>query len=197
MSPGATDIFYDGTTVNYRNLGRVGEYWDCAATQVPTWVALCTKAPYLNCDGTTFSSAVYPILFNTIGSATLPDARGSARYTANQGTARLSSAVGGINGDALLATKTTQSMTLVTANLPAYTPSGLNAANTVSITAAQGFTTSGSFQALVPPGEANIGPSSFAVPAQVFTGAAQGGTSTPFGSIGTAYIGGITMIRAA
>lgn len=199
LPPGTTDVFYDGTTVNYRNLGRVGEYWDCAATQVPSWVALCTKPPYLNCDGTSFSSATYPILFNTLGSGTLPDARGSARYSLNQGTGRLTAAVGGINGDTILASKTTQSMTLVTANLPAYTPTGgvsqvtgtgpvQGGGNTggSSVLTAFGFgTNTTSLQALA-----------LALSGQSFTGNAQGGTSTPFGSIGTAYIGGITMIRA-
>src|SRR5882762_3853442 len=148
LPPGAQDIFYDGASVNFRNLGSIGQYWDYGGPQVPSWVNACTKPPYLNCDGTTFSSATYPILANLLGTNTLPDSRGSARYVLNQGTARLSSAVGGVNGDVFLANKATQSTTLVTANLPAYTPSGTNAANTVSITAAQGFTTSGSFQAL-------------------------------------------------
>lgn len=195
--PGIQDFFYDGTTVSFKNLGRIGEYWDYAGTQVPSWVNATTKPPYLNCDGTTFSSATYPILANLLGGNTLPDARGNARYSLNQGTGRLTAAVGGIDGNTILANKTTQSVTLGTSNLPAYTPSGTNAATTVTIQAAQGFTTSGAFQALVPPGLGNIGPSSYTAPAQPFTGNPQGGTSTPFGSIGTAYIGGITMIRAA
>jgi hypothetical protein len=91
--PGTQDVFYDGTTVNYRNLGRVGEYWDYAASVVPTWVTASTKPPYLNCNATTFSSATYPILANLLGTTTLPDSRGRVRAVLNQGTARLNSVI--------------------------------------------------------------------------------------------------------
>lgn len=203
LPPGTQDVFYDGATVNYRNLGRVGAYWDYAAAVVPTWVTLTTKPPYLNCDGTTFSSATYPILANLLGGNTLPDARGNTRYTLNQGTARLSSAVGGIDGNTILANKTTQTNTLVNANLPAYTPSGgITGVPLAKVGVSTGFAGGGATQALVPNGSGNQGNDiTTAIPLIIgtlaFSGSAQGGTSTPFGSIGTAYIGGITMIRAA
>ena len=95
--PGTQDVFYDGTSVNYKNLGQMGEYWDYAGTTVPTWVTNSTKPPYLNCNATTFSSATYPILANFLGTTTLPDSRGRARYAADAGTARITAVIGAPN----------------------------------------------------------------------------------------------------
>lgn len=102
--PGTQDVFYDGSTVNYRNLGRVGEYWDYAAATVPTWVTASTKPPYLNCNATTFSSATYPILANLLGTVTLPDSRGKSRFALDQGAGLVSSAGSGIAGGTVGAT---------------------------------------------------------------------------------------------
>lgn len=201
VPPGTQDIFYDGAAINFKNLGNIGQYWDYAGPQVPSWVNACTKAPYLNCDGTTFSSATYPILANLLGTTTLPDSRGSARYVLNQGTARLTAAVGGINGDTFLATKTTQSTTLITQNLPAYTPTG-GVSQVTGTANMQGGVTGSAVAGVAFYGQNTsavnaLGALPLTLSAQSFTGNAQGGTSTPFGSIGTAYIGGVTMIRAA
>lgn len=95
--PGHHDIFYDGSAIYHRNMGRVGEYWDYASSGVPTWVTVSTKPPWLNCNGTTFSSATYPILNSILGSTTLPDTRGRARMAMNQGTSRVTV----FNGDTL------------------------------------------------------------------------------------------------
>ena len=99
MSPGEpVDIFSDGTNIKYRDLGRIGTYWDYAGSSVPAWVVNCTVPPYLNCDGTAFSSATYPILATILGTNTLPDSRGRFRAALNAGTARLTAA-NSINGD--------------------------------------------------------------------------------------------------
>jgi hypothetical protein len=83
--PGETiDVFNDGTNLKYKNLGRVGQYWDYAGSSVPLWVSGCTVPPYLNCDGTTFSSATYPILSLVLGGTTLPNSQGKYRLTLNQ-----------------------------------------------------------------------------------------------------------------
>jgi hypothetical protein len=42
-------------------------------SSVPSWISECTVPPYLVCDGTAFSSAIYPSLAAIIGP--LPDAR--------------------------------------------------------------------------------------------------------------------------
>src|SRR3974390_467227 len=72
--PGSQDFYYDGTNVRYRTLPHhVGGYWDYAGNSVPNWVTSCTVPPYLNCDGTTFSSATYPVLAGSSGGNPLPD----------------------------------------------------------------------------------------------------------------------------
>jgi hypothetical protein len=108
--PGQNDVFYDGTTIYYRNMGKIGEYWDYASSGVPTWVSASTKPPYLNCNGTTFSSATYPILTSILGSTTLPDSRGRVRMALTQGTSLVSSAVSGLGGDTIFASGGDQNM---------------------------------------------------------------------------------------
>ncbi len=89
--PGSNGVYYDGSTTKYIGLGKLGEYWDYAGTTVPTWATATQNTPvlpYLNCNGTTFSSATYPQLANLLGTTTLPDSRGRVRIVLNQGTAR-------------------------------------------------------------------------------------------------------------
>lgn len=88
------DVFNDGANLRYRNLGRVGAFWDYTGSSVPNWVSGCTVPPYLNADGTTFSSATYPFLAVVLGGNTLPDSRGRVRAVLNQGTGRLTSSAG-------------------------------------------------------------------------------------------------------
>ncbi len=97
----SVDIWNDGSNLRYKNLGRVGSYWDYAGSSVPAWVSGCTVPPYLNCDGTTFSAATYPALAIILGSTTLPDSKGRARYALDQGAGRVSSAVSGVAGNTI------------------------------------------------------------------------------------------------
>jgi Phage Tail Collar Domain len=102
--PGETiDCFNDGVNLKFKNFGRVGEYWDYAGASVPPWVQNCTIQPYLQCNGTTFSSATYPALTTILGSTTTPDLRGRARYALDQGVNRVTVAISGINGNTLFA----------------------------------------------------------------------------------------------
>ncbi|WP_316234229.1 hypothetical protein [Bradyrhizobium sp. SZCCHNR1098] len=97
------DVVNDGTNIRFKNLGRVGEYWDYAGSSVPNWVSGCTVPPYLICNGGTFSSATYPTLALILGSTTLPDQRGRTRYMLDQGVGRVSSAVSGVAGNTIFA----------------------------------------------------------------------------------------------
>jgi hypothetical protein len=196
--PGETvDVFNDGTNLKFKNLGRIGSYMDWAGSSVPSWISGCTVPPYLDCNGTTFSSATYPALAGQIGT-TLPDYRGRAAHYLNEGTGRLTSGGAGIDGNTLFAAGGANGVTLTTANLPAYTPAGSVAVSgTVAVTAAQGFQTGGTFQGLVPPGEANIPASTFSLSASGgFTGSAQGGFSQIVANAAPGIAGGIRMIRA-
>src|SRR5882724_8912741 len=189
------DVVSDGTNLKFKNMGHIGTYWDYAGSSVPNWVSLCTVPPYLNCDGTTFNSSVYPVLFTVLGSTILPDRRGTTGYTLNQSTGRLTTALGGLDGNTVRSIKTTQ-VTIGTSNLPAYTPTG-SVASTV---------TNNSNGWALTDGTVNVtggGASSLRVNAQgtptissSFTGTAQGGASNVL-PVGSATITGIIMIRAA
>ena len=124
-----TEIFTDGTHTKFRNMGRVGGYWDYAGSSVPGWVGACTVPPYLNCDGSTFSSATYPALAVVLGSTTLPDMRGRVRAYIDGAAARLtSSGVAGIDGDTLFAAGGTQDVTLTSSQMPSHDHSGTTGA---------------------------------------------------------------------
>lgn len=111
----AFDIMSDSAgNMKFRNLGRIGSYWDDCGSSVPAWVSNCTVPPYLACDGSAFSSATYPILATRLGGTTLPDARGRYRATLNSGTGRITSgsSTGGIDGDTKLSAGGSQTTTL-------------------------------------------------------------------------------------
>lgn len=115
------DVFNDGTNLKFYNLDHVGRYWDYAGSSVPNWVSACTVPPYLNCDGTTFSSATYPTLASILGSTTLPDIRGVTRVTLNQGTSRVTSSNSGLNGNVAYTVGGLEVVTLLTSQIPSHT----------------------------------------------------------------------------
>jgi len=196
--PGTNDIYYDGVSIKYRNMGQLGEYWDYAASTVPSWVPACSNVPWLNCDGTVISSATYPQLVNTLGTTTLPDSRGRFRGTLNQTTGRLTSAGGGVDGNTILAAGSSETSVLGTSNLPAYTPSGtISSSISGSVPAAATLQVPPQSGATVGVGGTTSGGSfvSGVTIISSFTGSAQGGVSNPFSKVPPAYIGGITMIR--
>lgn len=124
----AIQIYCDGTNVKFVNLPPVGAYLDLGASAVPAWISNCSVPPYLNCDGTTFSAVTYPALASLLGGTTLPDLRGRSRAALNQGTGRITTAGGGIDGNTILAAGGAQTHTLTIAEMPAHnhTDSGHN-----------------------------------------------------------------------
>lgn len=193
-------IYNDGTNVRFVDLPPIGSYLDIAQSTVPAWITTCTKPPFLLCNGGTFSAVTYPYLNTKLGGNTLPDLRGVSRYTLNQGTSRLTTAGSGLDGDTLFAIKSTQSRTLLTANLPPYTPAGNIANGTITINGVamniSGFNNNNGGGG----GAFAVGSTAASLSASqatsTFSGTAQGGTSTPIGLIGTGVIAGITLIRA-
>ncbi len=183
------DCVNDGTNIKFKNLGRIGSLMDWVGSSVPAWVSGCTVAPYLNCDGTAFSSATFPQLAMFLGGTTLPDRRGNVRYTLNQGTGRLTKALGGLDGNTNLSLKTTQ-VTLGTSNLPPYTPAG-SVTGTIGIGFAA-FNVSAGGTKLYPGGS---GTDTFNLASGLLVGTAQGGVSNVL-PVGSATVVGITMIRA-
>lgn len=211
--PGTQDVFYDGTTVNYRNLGNIGEYWDYAGSGRPLWVSQCTKPPYLVCDGTAFSSATYPVLANLLGTTTLPDSRGRNRFSLNSGTGRLTTAGAGIDGNTIAAAGGGNGLTLTSSYVPTLT--SVNGAQAITVspnTSNKSFpTTAGTVT--------NSGPSvpttgGIAVPYTTAGGGDWQNATSISGNnsisvtytnaspanitaLTPGYVGGITMIRAA
>jgi hypothetical protein len=101
LQPGELSQIYN-SGANIRHVGLnppIGGYWDYAGSSVPNWVSGCTQPPFLNCDGTSFSSATYPTLTQILGTTTLPDRRGTYGLSLNQGTARVTTAGAGVDGN--------------------------------------------------------------------------------------------------
>lgn len=130
-----TDVISDGFDIKFKNLDRVGTFWDYGGSSVPLWLSGCGIAgvlvvpPYLNCDGSTFSSSTYPQLAAILGSTTLPDARGRVRAPTNQGTGRMSAVTGGVNGDVNFAAGGSENYALVAAHIPTLSFAGAFSAN--------------------------------------------------------------------
>jgi len=204
LKPGEPcDVFNDGASIKYRNLGNIGSYWDYAGSSVPAWVTACAIPPYLACSGGTFSATTYPLLAVILGSTTLPDSRGRFRATLNQGTTRLTTAAQGLDGNTNFAAGS--GITLTSSFIPTLT--SVNAAQAISVTTtvnslAYGFTTGA---VLTNNGGAYYGAGALT---QMTIGAV---TATGNNSISVAYtnssqatlavappsyVGGITMIRA-
>lgn len=118
LPPGTmTDIMTTVPHVRFKSLPHVGTYWDHAGSSVPAWVSGCTIAPWLYCNGTAFSSTVYPQLASIYGSTTLPDFRGRTGFNLNDGTGRVT-ATGGIDGNTRFASGGIQTTSLSSIHLP-------------------------------------------------------------------------------
>lgn len=202
---GQQDVFYDGITVKYRNLGKLGEYWDYAAATVPSWVTGSTNKPYLNCDGSVISSATYAQLVNLLGTTTLPDARGRSRYAYGAATGRLTSSGAGIDGATVYAAGGSNGVTLGASQIPTITSSGTVTVNPVGsslakvpyLTAASSGTWStltagaGSFNYLVYTGVLAQTSTFSGSNSMTYTNSSQ----AVVGNAAPGYVGGITMIR--
>lgn len=204
LPPGeAFDIMTDGTNVKFRNFGRIGSYEDWGVSSSPSWLTACTVPPYLNCDGTLFSSATYPVLATILGTNVLPDAAGRVRFALNQGTGRITSS-GGIDGNTAYAAGGSQSFSVLLSsrNIPLvpYTDSGhahatTNAARYAGTTFATGAA-GADFSVPINASTANL--------TSINTGTATTniviGSSSPTAATGNAlppgYVGGLTFIRA-
>lgn len=114
-------VFYDGTSMDYVDLGRVGSALDLhGVTAPPSWIQACTVRPYLIKDGTIYSTSVYPALGAQLGSAfggngittfAVPDELSRIRLPVDTGaTGRVTVAISGINGTTMGAAGGSQSL---------------------------------------------------------------------------------------
>jgi hypothetical protein len=185
------DVLVDGTNIKYRNFGRIGTYWEYAGSSVPAWVAGCTVPPYLNCDGTTFSSGTYPALANIIGT-TLPDSRGRTRFNLSQGTGRITSSAG-IDGTTLFAAGGVQSVTLSSQNIPPVPYTDPTHTHTFP-TNNNGAGASPGTAAAAASGTVNNNPVTSASATNIVIGST---SPTQVFPLPPGYVGGLTLIRAA
>jgi len=102
-------VFYDGSNMDYVDLGRVGTYIDLPVTAIPSWMTACTASPYLICDGSVYNVSTYPALGSMLGSTFggngittfgVPDCRGRVNVMLDSTGSRITSACG-INGNSL------------------------------------------------------------------------------------------------
>lgn len=189
---GMTDILTDSVNARFRGLPPVGTYWPYAGSSVPRWVAVCTIAPYLNCDGSAFSSAVYPNLHAAFNNSNiLPDLRGRFLANLNQGTGRITGAdILHIGGGA-------ESVTLSSQNMPNYalpvTDPGHSHATSLD---GQNVFHSGGAQET--PGANNAKSTTLWNMSAAVTGITvnSGGGGVAVETIPPVCVGGITMVRA-
>jgi hypothetical protein len=199
------DVFNDGINIKFRNLERVGAYWDYAGSSVPAWVSGCSVPPYLNCNGSAFSSATYPILAGILAGTTLPDSKGRYRLTLDQGAGRVSSAVAGFAPNTAQAAGGSQTVTLSASQAPAnipYTDPG-HVHGLVSGTNGRPFVLfEGGGPKAVPNAGANAFDRLLDLPGGISVASGVVGITinpsggSAFGIIGPTYVGGLTMIRA-
>lgn len=157
---------------------------------------------FLFCYGQAVSRTTYAILFAAIsttygigdGSTTfnLPDIRG--RFAAGQddmggsSANRLTGLTNGVDGDVLGGTGGLESTTIVTANLPPYTPTGTIGSDTLTMPTRSITSTTGTVPTITNAANQTTGNqdiiSTFSGSAtSTFTGAAQGGVSTAMNNV--------------
>lgn len=196
-------VFIEGTnssqagSIKYSDLEMVGAIRDFIGSSVPNWVTGCTVPPYLNCDGTTFSSATYPALATILGGTTLPDTRGRFRATLNQGQSRITSgsSTGGVDGNTNFASGGSQTTTLSSQNVPSVPITDPGHTHGIS-SGALFITNMTSASDISITGGTGLAGSS--VTASAVTGISAGSTSpTNFSNIPPAVIIGLTLIRSA
>ncbi len=207
-SPGETiDVFNDGSNLKFKNLGRIGSYWDYAGSSVPAWVSGCSVPPFLNCDGTAFSSGTYPALAAVLGSTKVPDSRGYARFALGQGTGRLTSGGAGIDGTTIFAQGGNNGVFLGDSEVPSIT--SINAAQSISVNAASGFvlpitngsigqlpaTTTGSLEVPFQTGGTWVATTGLFANNSISV-AYTNNSQQPVPSTIPAFVGGLTLIRA-
>jgi hypothetical protein len=186
----AVHVYCDGVDMRYVNLDRISAPLSLTTSAVPAWITSCTVPPYLLADGSTFSAVTYPVLNGLLGGNRLPDLRGRGWANLNQGTARITTAGSGIDGNTILSVGGVEVTNLLIAQLPTVTPTG-----TVSLSGSPNQLWSGSLGMAFIPGVGGYFPSSFNNISASFVGDAFG-SGANHQNMGPTTIGGITLIRA-
>lgn len=153
-----------------------------------------TSAPSANwaiCNGQAISRTTFAVLFALLGitfgsgdgttTFNIPDLRGRVVAGVDGGANRLTTAT--MTSQALAGTGGTELRTLVTGNLPPYTPTGTNAPNAGGVNPLAVAAGSSGTQFTGNPGTNTYTVVNFNTLTVPFTGGAQGGSSTAFGIV--------------
>lgn len=198
LPPGnMTEIMTDGIHTRFKQLPAVGSYWDYAGSSTPSWIDICTIPPWLYCNGSAFSSSTYPNLAVLLNGTTLPDFRGRAAFQLNDGTSRLESSVGGLDGNTIFASGGSQTVTLSSRNIPniSFPVTDPGHTHTVSHNANSG-TTGPEQSGVAPIGDDNAGTVTISSNTTGIT-VNSGGSGVPFSNVGPSVVAGIRLIRAS
>jgi microcystin-dependent protein len=122
--------------------------------------------------GTTYGAGDGSTTFN------VPDKTGRASVMKEAVATRLTSAISGVDGATIGSAGGAQSRTLVTANLPPYTPSGSITNGTISNSTNANAGSSSTGGGAFPTGGNGLATINISQATSTFTGTAQGGTST-------------------
>lgn len=202
-------IYNDGTNVSFIEgiEGRPGKMeFEGGETALPAWIAACTKRPYLLADGAVYNFSDYPALANKylgkfggngITTFAVPDLQGRVPLAYDGTGARITTAGCGINGQTIGASGGGQTNTIITANLPPYTPAGTVPITDPGHTHSYIVVTSGSPIAQgsgAGSKTAQTGSSVTGITAS-FSGTAQGGSSTPINNVQPAIVAGVWLVK--
>lgn len=186
-------LFNTSDQVFYLQGSAAGTYGVPLGGGLDFWLPTAPSSAFVFPAGQAISRSTYATLFSAMGTTygtgdgsttfNLPDKTGRVSFMLEASATRLTSTYFGGDSTALGSVGGGESRTLVTANLPAYTPSG-------SISGTFPGSLNGPFTGNV--GGINLYTSGATAISASFTGTAQGGTSTPIRtvqpSIGCKYI---------
>jgi len=193
-------VFFDGTDMDYVNMPDPGTAYDfhTNTTSLPPWMLACSSSPYLIKDGSIYSTATYPALAQYLGSTYggngittfgVPDERARFRAAIDTGsTGRLSGS--GVTGTTFGSAGGASTNTLVTGNLPPYTPAG-----SVGVTGTiPGSNSAGSLSNQFAYGNGSVSNFTFSG-SGTLSGTAQGGTSTPISNVPPVVMSILALIK--
>lgn len=187
-------VTYNNSDAVFYLQGMTNPYSIPLAGGMDYWGSTAPNSSFVFPIGQAISRTTYATLFSLLsttygtgdGSTTfnLPDKSGRISAMKEASATRLTSTYFVGNSTAIGAVGGGESSTLITANLPAYTPSGTNTANTTTQSAPNSVNAGFVFGTAGATGigwQNGIGPTNSVlnVAGQTFTGTAQGGTSTP------------------
>lgn len=196
-------VFFDGTHMDYVDMPDPGTAYDLHTntTTLPFWMRVCTIAPYLVKDGSVYSTSTYPALFQNLGSTfggngvttfAVPDEMNRFRLAVDNGSrGRISPSINGMNGTTFGSSGGTATPSLITANLPPYTPAGsVSGFFTRQI---KQFSLAGSGTNVIIPSSGDTSDTENIT--ATFTGSGQGGVSSGMNNIPPAIISFLPLIK--